>query len=139
MHLTRRFGKLFCIVSGLPTRETCVAALIVFPDRISHNVLDLVVGLVGILLPGWFELKLRLLPGTSLLNWLSILLGLELVFMIIINWLIFVNQFVFPFCYKGLVYQSLKVGKSNMPSVHRRCWLSPPRNRSIFLSSVVTS
>ena len=104
------FGTLFCIVSDLPTRETCVAALIVFPDRIGHNVLDLFVGLVGILLPGWFKLKPRLLPGTSLLNWLSILLGLKHAFMIIINWLIIVNQLVFPFCYKGLVYQSLKVG-----------------------------
>ena len=30
------FGTLFCIVSGLPTRETCVATLIVFPDRIGQ-------------------------------------------------------------------------------------------------------
>ena len=84
-------GTLFCVVSSLPTRETCIVALIVFPDRIGHNVLDLVVGLVGILRSGWFKLKLRLLPGTSLLNWLSILPGLELVCMIIIHWLIVVN------------------------------------------------
>ena len=82
------FGTLFCIVFGLLTRETCVGAIIVFPDRIGHNVLDLV---VGILLPGWFKLKLRLLPGTSLLNWLSILLRFELAFLIIIHWLTVVN------------------------------------------------
>src|SRR3990170_542436 len=90
-------GTLPRIVSGLSTREACIAMLTILPYKVGHNILDLVVGLVGILLPCWLELKLRLLPSTSLLHRLSILLGLELAFAIIISWLIVVNKLVFPF------------------------------------------
>jgi hypothetical protein len=78
-------------VSGLPTREACIVPLTIFTNWAGHNVLDLILGLVGILLPVRLELKLRLLPSTSLLNYLHILLRLKLALAVIIGWLIVMN------------------------------------------------
>ena len=83
-------GTLSGVMSGLSTTETCVVALTVFTHRIGYNILDLSSGLVDILLPVGFILNLSLLPSTSLLHWLHILLRLEFALVVINSWLVVV-------------------------------------------------
>ena len=97
-------GALSGIMSGLPTIKAGIVALTFFMHRVGHDVLDLSSGLVNILLPIWFVLDLSLLPSTSILHWLSILLRLEFVLVIIISGHVVVHELVFPFCNEGFVY-----------------------------------
>ena len=69
-------GALSGIMSGLPTIEAGVVALTFFAHWAGHDILDLSSGLVHVLLPIGLVLNLSLLPGTSLLYWLSIILRL---------------------------------------------------------------
>ena len=102
-------GTLPGIVSGLTTAETCIVALIVFTHRAGHNILDLSSSLVNILLSIWFVLHLSLLPSTSLLHWLHILLRLEFALLVSISGLVVMQELVFPFGDEGLVHQSREV------------------------------
>ena len=96
-------GALSGIMSGLPTIEAGIVALTFFAHRAGHDVLDLSSSLVNILLPIWFVLNLSLLPSTSLLHWLSVLLRLKFALVIIISGPILVHELVFPFCDEGFV------------------------------------
>ena len=81
----------------------------IFTHWAGHDVLDLRGSLVDILLPVGFALHLSLLPSTSLLHWLHILLWLEFALVVINSWLVVVQKLVFPFCDEGLVHQSQEV------------------------------
>ena len=70
-------GTLSGVVSGLTTAEARIVALAIVAHRAGHDILDLCSSLVDILLPIGFVLHLSLLPSTSLLHWLHILLWLE--------------------------------------------------------------
>ena len=65
--------------------------------------------LVDILLPVGFVLNLSLLPCTSLLHRLHILLQLEFALVVVNSWLVVVEELVFPICDEGLVHQSQEV------------------------------
>ena len=78
-------GALFGIMSRLPASETRIIALPLLMHWIGHNILDLSGGLVNILLSIWPVFHLSLLPGTSLLHGLPILLWLKLAFVIVID------------------------------------------------------
>ena len=98
-------------MSGLPTIKTRIVALTLYAHQAGYDILDLSSGLVHVLLPIGLVLNLSLLPGTSLLHWLTILLRLELALVIIISGLIFVQELVLSFCNEGFVYQSLEIQK----------------------------
>ena len=102
-------GALSGVMSCLPTAETRIVALTIFAHRAGHDILDLGSGLVNILLPIGSVLNLSLLPSTSLLHWLTILLRLKLAVVIIIGSLVVMYKLVPPFSNEGLVYQSLEV------------------------------
>ena len=72
-------------MSGLPTTEARIVALALLVYWVSHNILDLGGGLVNILLPIGLVFHLSLLPGTSLLHGLPILLWLKLALVIVID------------------------------------------------------
>ena len=114
-------GALSGVMSSLPTAEAGIVALTIFAHRTGHDILDLSGSPFDILLPVGFILNLNLLPSTSLLHWLHILLRLEFALVVVNNWLVVVEELVFPFCDEGLVHQSQKSGKSNMLRVHLRC------------------
>ena len=80
-----------------------------FPHRVGYDILDLGSGFVNILLPIGLVLYLSVLPSTSLLHWLTILLRLKLALVIIIGRLVVMYKLVLPFSNEGLVYQSLEV------------------------------
>ena len=67
-----------------------MVALTIFMHWAGHNILDLSGGHVDILLPVGFVLNLSLLPSTSLLHWLYILLRLKFVLVVINSWLVVV-------------------------------------------------
>ena len=70
-------GTLSGVVSGLTTAEARIVALTIVAHRAGHDILDLCSSLVDVLLPIGFVLHLSLLPCTSLLHRLHILLGLD--------------------------------------------------------------
>ena len=78
-------GALSGVMSSLPTTETGIVALTIFMHWAGHDILDLSGGLVDILLPVGFVLNLSLLPRTSLLHGLHILLRLKFALMVIIS------------------------------------------------------
>ena len=78
-------GALFGIMSGLPANETRIIALALLMCWTSYNILDLSGGLVNILLPIWHVFHMSLLPGTSLLHRLSVLLWVKLVLVVIVS------------------------------------------------------
>ena len=98
-------------MSGLPTIKTRIVALAFFAYRDGHDILDLSSGLVHVLLPIGLVLNLSLLPGMSLLHWLSILLRLEFALVIIISGPVVVHELVFSFCDEGFVYHNLEIRK----------------------------
>ena len=83
-------------MSGLSTTETGIVALTFFSHWAGYDILDLGSSLVDVLLPIGFVLQLSLLPCTSLLHWLHILLGLEFALVVISSWLVVVQELVFP-------------------------------------------
>ena len=99
-------GALSGVMSDLPTVEARIVALTIFAHRTGHDILDLSGSLVDILLPVGFVLHLSLLPSTSLLHGLHILLRLEFALVVINNWLVVMQELVFPFCDEGLIHQS---------------------------------
>ena len=72
-------------MSGLPTTEASIDALALLVHWARHDILDLRGGLVNILLPVGLVFHPGLLPGTSLLYGLSILLWLKLALVIVID------------------------------------------------------
>ena len=72
-------------MSGLPTTKTGIVALALFSNRVGHDILDLCVGLVNILLPIGLVFHLSMLLGTTLLHWLTFLRWLELALVIIVG------------------------------------------------------
>ena len=127
-------------MSGLPTTETGIVASAFFLHWVGYDILDLGSGFVNILLPIGLVLYLSVLPSTSLLHWLTILPSLELALVIIIGRLVAMYKLVLSLsAMRALFIRVWKSRKSNILSVHRRCWFNPPRNLSIFLSSVATS
>ena len=72
-------------MSVLPTTEARIIALTLLMHWVGHDILDLSGGLVNILLPIWLVFHLSLLPGTSLLHWLSILLWLKLALVVVVS------------------------------------------------------
>ena len=78
-------GALFGIMPVLPTIEARIIALTLIPYWVGHDILDLSGGLVNILLPIGLVFHLSLLPGTSLLHGLPILLWLKLALVIVID------------------------------------------------------
>ena len=72
-------------MSVLPTNEARIIALMLLMHWVGHDILDLSGGFVNILLPIWLVFHLSLLPGTSLLHWLPILLWLKLALVAIVN------------------------------------------------------
>ena len=107
-------GTLSGVVSSLTTAETGIVALTVFTHRAGHDVLDLSRSLVDILLPVGFVLHLSLLPSTSLLHGLHILLRLEFALVVIMS-LCSLSAM------RALFTRVRKSGKSNMLRVHLRC------------------
>ena len=95
-------GTLSGVMSGLSTAEAGIVALTIFTYRTGHDILDSSSGLVDILLPVGFVLNLSLLPHTSLLHWLHILLRLEFALVVIIIGPAVVHELVLPFCDEGL-------------------------------------
>ena len=89
-------GTLSGIVSGLTTAEARIVVLTIVVHRAGHDILDLCSSLVDVLLPIGFVLHLGLLPCTSLLHWLHILLGLEFVLVVVSIWLVVVQELAFP-------------------------------------------
>ena len=104
-------GTLYGVMFGLSIAEAGIVALAIFTYWTGYNILDLSSGLVDILLLVGFVLNLSLLPGTSLLHWLHILLRLEFSLVVIICGSAVVHELVFPFYNEGLVHQSLEVRK----------------------------
>ena len=102
-------GTLSGVVSGLITAEARNVALAIVAHRAGHDILDLCSSLVDVLLPIGFVLHLSLLPCTSLLHWLHILLGLEFALVFISSWLVLVQELVFPLDDEGLVHKSQEV------------------------------
>ena len=102
-------GALSRVMSRLPTVETGIVLLTIFVHRAGHDILDLGGGLVDILLPVGFVLNLSLLPCTSLLHWLHILLWLEFALVVINGWLAILHELMFPLGDEGLVHQSQEV------------------------------
>ena len=102
-------GTLSGVVSGLTTTEARIVALAIVAHRAGHDILDLCSSLVDILLPIGFVLHLSLLPSTSLLHWLHILLWLEFALVVINGWLVVVQELVFPLGDEGLLHQSQEV------------------------------
>ena len=83
-------GTLSGVVSGLTTAEARIVALAIVMHWAGHDILDLCSSLVDILLPIGFVLHLSLLPSTSLLHWLHILLWLEFALVVISSRLVVV-------------------------------------------------
>ena len=108
-YLLAILGTLPGVVSGLTTAETCIVALTVFTHRAGHDILDLCSSLVDVLLPIGFVLQLSLLPSTSLLHWLHILLRLEFALVVVNGWLVVMQELVFPLGDEGLLHQSQEV------------------------------
>ena len=86
MHVV--LGTLSGIMSVLPTTEARIVALALLVHWVGQDILDLGGGLVNILLPIGLVFHLSLLPGTSLLHWLPILLWLKLTLVVVVNRLI---------------------------------------------------
>ena len=93
---------------GQATIKADVVALALLVHWAGHDILDLSSGLVHILLPIWFILHLSLLPGTSLLYGLSVLLRLKFTLVVIICGSVVLQRLVLSFCDEGLVHQRLK-------------------------------
>ena len=72
-------------MSGLTTTEASIDALTLLVHWVGHDILDLGGGLVNVLLPIGLVFHPSLLPGTSLLHGLSILLWLKLALVIVID------------------------------------------------------
>ena len=72
-------------MSGFPTTEASIDALALLVHWVGHDILYLGGGLVNIMLPIGLVFHLCLLPGTSLLHGLPILLWLKLARVIIID------------------------------------------------------
>ena len=72
-------------MSVLPTTKTRIIALKLLVHWVGHDILDLSGGLVNILLPIGRVFHLSLLPGMSLLHWLSIPLWLKLMLVVVVN------------------------------------------------------
>ena len=72
-------------MSGLPITEASIDALALLVHWVGHDILDLGGGLVNILLPVGLVFHLSLLPGTSLLNGLTILLWFKLALVIVMD------------------------------------------------------
>ena len=98
-------------MSGLSTIKVGIFALTLLMKWTGHDIFDLGSGLVHILLPIWFVLHLSLLPGTSLLHELSVLLQLEFTLVVIICGSVVMHRLVLPFRDEGLVYQRLEIWK----------------------------
>ena len=78
-------GTLFGIMSVLPTTEASIDALALLVHWVGNDILDLGGGFVNILLLVGLVFHLSLLPGTSLLHWLPILLWLKLTLVVVVN------------------------------------------------------
>ena len=78
------------VVYGLTTAEARIVVLTIVAHWAGHDILDLCSSLVDILLPNWFVLNLSLLPSTSLLHWLHILLWLKFALVVVNSWLVVV-------------------------------------------------
>ena len=76
-------GTLFGIMSGLSATITGIVAQAILHNWVEHVILDLGGGLVNILLPIGLVFHLSLLPGTSLLHRLPILLWLKLALVVV--------------------------------------------------------
>ena len=96
-------------MSVLPTTEVRIVALALLVHWVGHDILDLSGGLVNILLPIGLVFHLSLLPGTSLLHWLPILLCLKLMLVVVVNRPIISYTLVLPFSNESLVHQSLEI------------------------------
>ena len=73
------------------------------------RLLDLSGGLVNILLPIWLVFHLSLLPGTSLLHGLPILLWLKLALVVVVSRPVVRHKLVLPFDNESFVYESLEI------------------------------
>ena len=102
-------GTLFGIMSVLPTIEARIIALTLLMYWVGHDILDLSGGLVNILLPIGLVFHLSLLPGTSLLHWLTFPPWLKLALVIVVGRLIIRYKLVLPFSNESLVHQSLEI------------------------------
>ena len=91
-------------MSVLPTTEARIVALALLVHWVGHDILDLSGGLVNILLPIGLVFHLRLLPGSSLLHWLPILLWLKISLVVVVNRPIICYKLVLPFSNESLVH-----------------------------------
>ena len=70
-------------MSVFPTTEARIVVLALLVHWVGHDILDLSGGLVNILLPIGLVFHLSLLPGTSLLHRLPILLWFKLALVVV--------------------------------------------------------
>ena len=96
-------------MSVLPTTKARIVALALLVHWVGHDILDFGGGLVNILLPIGLEFHLSLLPGTSLLHWLTFPPWLKLALVIVISRPIFMYGLLLPLSNESLVYQSLEI------------------------------